>query len=105
MEMLGQAVLAGVAPDVFWSLTLTEYHHIMTAWGKHQTHLYRTTWEQARWIATTSISPHITKSINPKSLLTFPWEKDEEKIDWDDINKRLSNLPKTIPKNFTMQKR
>ena len=32
-------------------------------------------WERARWMACVIINPHLKKSIDPKKITTFPWEK------------------------------
>lgn len=40
-----------------------------------QTQAYRNQWEIARWQAATIMAPHLKKPIEPKRLLTFPWEE------------------------------
>tara|TARA_R100001594_G_scaffold47862_1_gene80774 strand:+ start:577 stop:897 length:321 start_codon:yes stop_codon:yes gene_type:complete len=32
-------------------------------------------WERARWMACVIINPHLKRSIDPKKITTFPWEK------------------------------
>ena len=32
-------------------------------------------WERARWMACVIINPHMKRSISPKKITTFPWEK------------------------------
>ena len=33
-------------------------------------------WERARWMACVIINPHLKRSIDPKKITTFPWEKE-----------------------------
>ena len=40
-----------------------------------QTQEYRNQWELMRWAVATSMAPHLQKPIEPKRLLTFPWEE------------------------------
>jgi hypothetical protein len=35
---------------------------------------YRNQWEITRWAVATGMAPHLKKPIEPKRLLTFPWE-------------------------------
>jgi len=32
-------------------------------------------WERARWMACVIINPHLKRSIDPKKITVFPWEK------------------------------
>lgn len=32
-------------------------------------------WERARWMACVIINPHLKRSVDPKKITTFPWEK------------------------------
>ena len=32
-------------------------------------------WERSRWMACVIINPHLKRSIDPKRITTFPWEK------------------------------
>jgi hypothetical protein len=38
---------------------------------------YRNDWEITRWAVATTMAPHLMKPIEPKRLLTFPWEVSE----------------------------
>lgn len=42
-----------------------------------QTQQYRNQWELARWSVAVGMSPHLKKPIEPKRLLTFPWEESD----------------------------
>jgi len=42
-----------------------------------QTQSYRNQWEITRWAVATTMAPHLKKPIEPKRLLTFPWEEPE----------------------------
>ena len=32
-------------------------------------------WERSRWMACVLLNPHVKKTMQPKDLTTFPWEK------------------------------
>ena len=36
-------------------------------------------WERARWMACVIINPHLKKSVDPKKITIFPWEKQIKK--------------------------
>lgn len=36
---------------------------------------YRNQWEMTRWAVATSMAPHLKKPIDPRKLLTLPWEQ------------------------------
>ena len=38
---------------------------------------YRNQWEITRWAVATTMAPHLKKPIEPKRLLTFPWEESD----------------------------
>tara|TARA_R100001594_G_scaffold27813_1_gene52791 strand:- start:7495 stop:7773 length:279 start_codon:yes stop_codon:yes gene_type:complete len=44
-------------------------------------------WERARWMACVIINPHLKRSINPKKLTTFPWERKSSKNAKRDIDR------------------
>ena len=39
---------------------------------------YRNQWEITRWAVATTMAPHLKKPIEPKRLLTFPWEQSDQ---------------------------
>ena len=43
-------------------------------------------WERARWMACVIINPHLKRSIDPKKITTFPWEKNSR------ISERVHNM-------------
>ena len=52
-------------------------------------------WERLRWQTTLLLNVHTAKgkSLKPKDLLEFPWEKDEEV---KPVRKQLTELDKTL---------
>lgn len=55
----------------------------------------RSRWEQIRWLAAVMLAPHTKKgkSIKPRDLVTFPWEKEEyTQQDNDEAAKKRAEL-------------
>ena len=46
-------------------------------------------WERARWMACVIINPHLKKSISPKKITTFQWEKKVKKTAKADVERLL----------------
>lgn len=59
---------AGIAPDVFWSLTLRELSMVLEA---KQLETYRL-WDVARTVGMWTLSPHTKKKLRPRDLLDLP---------------------------------
>ena len=68
-------------PASFYDMTLQEF--LLAAEGFHQLEEIRQQqdWERTRWLATLMLSPHARKgkSIKPRDLAIFPWEKKPKK--------------------------
>lgn len=63
----------------FLQLTPDEFGEIVKQWDRYKTDLYRTGWEQTRFMAHCMLTPYSKKKLNPKDIILFEWEKKEEK--------------------------
>lgn len=63
--------------DDFCALTLIEFEYVCKAWSDRQEALRRDVWERERLICTLIIQPHVTKQLNPKSLIPLPWDQEQ----------------------------
>lgn len=60
-------------------LTLDEFNAVYGEWDKIQTARYRTSWEQARFIAECIVAPYKKKGSGSRPIIEFDWEKPETK--------------------------
>lgn len=49
-------------------------------------------WERARWMACVIINPHLKKSVDPKKITTFPWEKPAIKLTKNQIKHNIEKI-------------
>jgi len=51
-------------------------------------------WERSRWLGVTMLSPYSKKSLQPKDILSFPWDKKppRTKEEWIKENLEIYNL-------------
>jgi hypothetical protein len=59
----------------FWKCTPRYWRLKLEGMREAQTQAYRNQWEITRWAVATTMAPHLKKPIEPKRLLTFPWEE------------------------------
>ena len=54
-------------------------------------------WERARWMACVIINPHLKRSVDPKKITTFPWERKKKPsvMHKKDIEKFLTEANET----------
>ena len=75
--------------------TVTPYYFLARLDGmrKRDTQIYRSDMERTRWLAALILSPHGKKGrpIEPRKIITFPWEKQttEEAVDFITKNKKI----------------
>lgn len=92
--MLGDALgNIGLSLDDFCALTPEEYAAVHKAWRERQEEAYRDEWERMRLLAAITVQPHCKKSVNPKKLIPFPWERPKKKkveqVSREEAKKRL----------------
>lgn len=56
-------------------LTLDEFNILYEEWDKYRTALYRTTWEQARFMAHCAVMPYAKRGLDATDLIQFEWDK------------------------------
>mgnify|MGYP003133482650 FL=1 len=61
------------------NMTPKNFLNAQIGYGKMNQYREQGEWERARWMACVIINPHLKKSINPKKLTTFPWERKSSK--------------------------
>lgn len=65
----------GLSYDDFCKFTPEEFTHVYKAHSEQRDALYKTSWEQTRLLAAICIQPHVRKTIDPKKLLPFSWDR------------------------------
>lgn len=66
--------MIGLSLSDTYRLTLDEFNILYEEWDKYRTALYRTTWEQARFMAHCSVMPHTRRGFRPTELVRFDWD-------------------------------
>lgn len=61
------------------ALTLEEFNILYEEWDRYRTAVFRTSWEQARFMAHCSVMPHVKKGLVPTDIVCFDWEKEDKK--------------------------
>lgn len=62
------------------AITMTEFDAIVEAWYEQQHLQSRERWEQTRMLALYTLAPHSRKSLYPRDILEFEWEKREVSV-------------------------
>ena len=68
----------GMDEDAFDECRPLYFRHRLHGMRKAQQQQYRNEWEITRWAVATTMAPHLKKPIEPKRLLTFPWEQSDQ---------------------------
>lgn len=66
-----------IAYDDFWSMTPHEFSCAMFGYNEKEEEDLKTSWEQTRWLGSliVNVNRPRNKTIQPHSLIRFPWEK------------------------------
>lgn len=70
--------MIGLSLSDTYRLTLEEFNVLHEEWDKYRTALYRTAWEQARFVAHCSVMPYTRRGFRLADIVRFEW--DEENI-------------------------
>jgi len=75
----------GLTPDSLYSLTFKEFGNAVRGKKESEEMLERSNWERTRWQSALLLNVHTKKGskIAPKDLATFPWEKEDKKVEKD----------------------
>jgi hypothetical protein len=65
----------GMTYDELMDLTPRVFSNKVQGWTRQQSMMMQDQWERARWMVSTTISPHLKKPIKPTDLVKFNWEK------------------------------
>ena len=75
--MIGLGQMGLTLEGLYW-MNPREFANAQKGYYKRETQLERSQWERTRWQTVLIINPHLKKPYkNPKSLVVFPWEKEE----------------------------
>lgn len=61
----------------FCSCTPCEFESVYKQWQHRKEEDMKTKWEQTRFLAAISLQPYSKKTLRPKDIIEFPWEKKE----------------------------
>ena len=98
---IGLGVL-GVAPHVFWRMSLKEFREAQRGFFERQKGELRQRWETARFISFNTLTPHLKKGKHLKlhDIALFEWEKSETKIpDKNEMDYMMRKFGKYIDEN------
>ena len=73
--------------DTFWHMTPREFSRAYQGYEKEREEWFRSEWERARWMSSISASSWSKNPVQPKDLMTFPWEGDKSEDIEDEIKK------------------
>ena len=75
--------------DTLDNMTPKSFRNAQIGFGRMYDIKNQAEWERARWMACVIINPHLKRSIDPKKITTFPWEKKTKKKTKVDIDKLI----------------
>lgn len=80
IEVLGFALACiGLSYMDFCRLTLEEFNAVSEAYNSKCETAVKNDWERDRMFTTIAIQPHVSKKLQPKEMLPFPWEETKPK--------------------------
>ena len=68
--------MIGLSLSDTYRLTLEEFNILYAEWDAYRTALYRSSWEQSRFVAHCSLMPHARRGLRPTDLVRFEWDGD-----------------------------
>lgn len=86
-----------MTPAQLGDLTVKEFFNKQIGWFEFMELQQQQEWERTRWLAAIVINPHTKKTIKPKDLCTFEWEKGSKggrKQDLDKLYKEAKYMDK-----------
>jgi len=66
----------GMTRTDFMALTPDQFNAVYHQWEKHVTYCQQASWEQARFVALSVVSPYTKKGLKPTDLIRFDWDPD-----------------------------
>lgn len=81
-SLLGIAMgCIGLSLDDFCRCTPSEFYAVFDGWNQNRTAVYRTGWEQTRFLALAALQPHSSKPLRPGDIMPLPWETENRPDD------------------------
>ena len=82
--------------DDFYDMLPREFWNKVEGFYELENMRQRTAWERTRWSTCLLLNIHLGrgKSIKPTDLVQFEWEKDEKKIDFEDLKNKAEYIKK-----------
>ena len=71
----------GMSDSEFWQCTLRDVNNRIKGFFELEQYRQQREWERSRWLATVLLSPSLQKgkTLKPKDLIEFEWEKPKAK--------------------------
>ena len=61
---------------------------------------YKNQWEMTRSVVYIVALANSTKKLKPTDVLSFPWDRKTEKIDWNEFNRAKEQMLEDIKNNL-----
>ena len=84
--------------DDFYDMLPREFWNKVDGFYELENMRQRSDWERTRWSTCLLLNIHLGKgkSIKPTDLIKFEWEKDDNKIDFEDLKNKAELFKKKI---------
>ena len=82
--------------EEFYDMLPREFWNKVEGFYELENMRQRSDWERTRWSTCLLLNIQIAKgkSIKPTDLIVFEWEKDEKKIDFEDLKNKADYIKK-----------
>ena len=82
--------------DEFYDMLPIEFWHKVEGFYEIINFNQRREWERVRWQTTLLLNPHVRKgkTLKPKDLIVFDWEKEEKDIDFEELKNKAEYMKK-----------
>ena len=84
--------------DDFYDMLPREFWNKLEGFYELENMRQRSDWERTRWSTCLLLNIHLGKgkSIKPSALIKIEWEKDDNKIDFEDLKNKAELFKKKI---------
>ena len=86
----------GMNVDDFYDMLPREFWNKLEGFYESENMRQRSDWERTRWSTCLLLNIQLSKgkSIKPTDLIVFEWEKDEKKIDFEELKNKAYYIKK-----------
>ena len=90
--------MLGMNVDDFYDMLPREFWNRVDGFYELENMRQRSDWERTRWSTCLLLNIQMAKgkSLKPTDLIKFEWEKDEKKIDFEDLKNKAELYKKKI---------